>query len=126
MDNIKNDIILEYVEAYNDFDIEAMLKNLHSEIEFINISNGEIDLRLTGIDQFGEQAEKAKSIFSSRHQEITSLSGGKDSVEAEINYRGTFAMDLSDQIKKGDKIELKGKSIFKFKDQQIIQLTDIS
>lgn len=126
MANTKEDIIREYVRAYNDFDIEAMLKNLHAEIEFINISNGEIDLRLIGIDQFRVQAEKAKSIFSKRHQEITSISARQDSLDVEIDYRGTFAIDLSDQIKKGDDIELKGKSVFKFKDEKIIQLTDMS
>lgn len=126
MENIEEEIIRQYVKAYNIFDIESMLKNLHPDIEFINISNGEIDLRLIGIDQFRVQAEKAKSIFSKRHQEITSLSGRPDSVEVEINYRGTFAIDLSDQIKQGDYIELKGKSVFKFKDEKIIQLTDMS
>lgn len=126
MENIEEDIIREYVKAYNNFDIESMLKSLHPEIEFINISNGEINLRLSGIDQFREQAEKAKNIFSRRHQEITSFSRPLDSVEVEINYRGTFAIDLSDQIRKGDDIELKGKSVFKFKDEKIIQLTDMS
>lgn len=124
--NLKEAIIREYVKAYNEFDIETMLKNLHVDIEFINISNGVENLRVIGIDQFREQAQQAKRIFSRRHQEITKFSNRQDSAVIEINYCGTFAIDFSDQIKKGDNIELKGKSIFKFQDQQIIQLTDMS
>ena len=36
MANLKEDIIREYVRAYNACDIDAMLKNLHADIEFIN------------------------------------------------------------------------------------------
>lgn len=44
----------------------------------------------------------------------------------EIDYSATLATDLPNGLKKGHKIELKGKSIFKFLDNKIIELIDIS
>lgn len=126
MDASREQIITDFVRAYNRFDIDGMLANLHPEIEFVNISNGETNLALKGIEKFREQAEIAKAVFTERHQEVMSMRSQWDTTEVEIDYRGILAIDLPMGLKKGDTLALKGKSIFKFSDGKITQLTDIS
>jgi F0F1-type ATP synthase beta subunit len=118
--------IESYIRAYNGFDVEKMLSNLHENIEFENVSNGEVNLRTDGIAEFKTQAEKAKSIFSQREQKITNLHFDENKAEVEISYTGILAIDLPNGLKSGSKIELRGQSIFTFQDDKIIKIEDIS
>ena len=119
-------IVESYVRAYNNFDIENMLKDMDEGVIFRNISGGAINLTTNGIEELREQAETAKELFSEREQKITSLKFGENTVEAEIAYSGTLAADLPNGLKQGDQIELNGKSIFRFAGDKIIELEDIS
>lgn len=65
-------IIVNYIESYNEFDIKGMTKDLHKDIIFENISNGNVDLRTAGIKKFINQAESAKQYFKKRQQTIKS------------------------------------------------------
>lgn len=120
------EIIYRYIEAYNNFDIDNMLMDMHDDVRFINISNGEIMLTTSGIAELKNQAEQAKQYFKERKQKITAIRFKGDEVEIDIDYSGILAIDLPDGQKSGDKIELKGKSIFKFRYNKIIELKDIS
>jgi hypothetical protein len=122
----KEEIIKNYIIAYNNFDIDGMCAQLHPEIEFINIENGETNLTLNGIDAFKAQAKQAEAIFKTRQQEITAIFYGDNHVEVDINYTGILATDLPNGLKAGDEIELKGKSVFQFHDGFIIKLVDMS
>ncbi len=126
MSETQKRIIENYIEAYNNFDVDKMLTNLHENIVFKNISNGEVNLTTSGISEFQTQAEQAKNLFSQREQKITEIRFEDDSAQVEIDYYGVFAVDLPNGLKAGDKIELKGKSIFRFKDEKIYEITDIS
>lgn len=119
-------IIANYIDAYNNFDIDRMLSDMHEEIRFENISNGEINLTINGITEFRNQAEKTRTLFKERKQKITDIKFDADRVEVKIDYQGTLAVDFSDELKAGDIIELKGSSIFRFKDNKIAELKDIS
>jgi hypothetical protein len=119
-------IIENYIDAYNNFDINRMLLNMHNEIRFENISDGEINLATNGIEELRNQAEQAKQFFKERTQTITDIKFSADQVEVQINYRGILAVDFPNGLKTGDVIELKGNSIFRFKDDKIIELKDIS
>ena len=83
-------------------------------------------MTLNGIDEFKTQAEIAKSYFSKRQQKIKSFRHESEKSEIEIEYYGVLAMNLPNGMKKGDEIKLNGKSIFEFKNNKIIRLTDIS
>ena len=122
----KEQIILNYITAYNNFDVDAMLKDFDENILFENISNGEVNMRLEGIEAFRQQAEQAKNFFSHRKQTVTSFNHSNDETEIHIDYNAILAMDFPNGMKKGDELQLKGRSIFKFKDDKIIALTDIS
>lgn len=126
MNTTKEKIIRDYIDAYNKFDVPGMLRHLHDDIEFKNSANGVVNMELKGIEQFRAQAEQAKSFFSSRHQEITSITIANAIAEIDIKHTGTLALDLPNGMKKGEQLVMKGKSLFVFVDDQIIGLTDIS
>ena len=46
-----------YIDAYNSFNINAMLSVLHNDIEFKNISNGIITVESRGLSKFRQLAE---------------------------------------------------------------------
>lgn len=123
---IRKKIVESYIASYNNFDVENLLKDLDENVVFRNIVNGAVNLTTEGIDEFRKQAEQAKNLFSCREQKITGLKFGEDTVEAEISYSGTLAVDLPDNLKAGSKIELNGSSIFRFADDKIIEIEDIS
>ena len=95
-------------------------------IKFENISNGIINMTLVGLPAFRQQAEHAKNLFLKRQQTIKSYLHENDETRIEINYQATLAIDLPNGLKQGDELNLVGSSIFKFLDDRIIALTDIS
>lgn len=124
--NQQQEIISNYINAYNNFDVPGMLEYLHEDIEFKNRSNGEVNMTLNGVEAFGLQAEQATHLFSQRHQEIISIVHDADQVDVAISYKGTLAIDLPNGMKKGEELSMKGKSVFRFLEGKIISLTDIS
>jgi hypothetical protein len=52
-----------YVQSYNHFDIDGMTNDLHEEIVFENVSNGQVNLQTSGILDFKHQAIKASKDF---------------------------------------------------------------
>ncbi|GAB3166743.1 nuclear transport factor 2 family protein [Telluribacter humicola] len=122
----REEIIRNYVEAYNQFDVDQMVADFDEAIVFENISNGETTLSLTGLPAFREQAVQATTYFSSRTQTVLSFQHQDDQTEVAIDYQGILAIDFPDGLKKGDSISLKGKSVFTFSGNKVVKLTDIS
>ncbi|MGF7040482.1 nuclear transport factor 2 family protein [Mucilaginibacter lappiensis] len=119
-------IINNYVKAYNNFDIDGMLIDLDQSIKFVNISSGEVNMTLNGLSAFKAQAIQAKDLFSIREQTIKSFKHPDDQSEIEIAYSAVLAIDLPNGLKRGDKLNINGKSTFKFSGDKIIEITDIS
>ncbi|MCC6833704.1 MAG: nuclear transport factor 2 family protein [Cytophagales bacterium] len=126
MTEYREKIIQNYIDGYNEFDVDKMTFNFDDNIIFKNIQNDQVNMTLNGIIAFKQQAEQAKAYFESRRQQITSILHDTDKTEIEIDYFATLAMDFPNGLKKGEKLALKGKSVFVFQDNKIIQLTDIS
>jgi hypothetical protein len=123
----KQQIIENYIRAYNGFDVEKMLRDMDERIVFRNIANGAVNLETNGVDEFRTQAEQAKTLFSQREQKITKLNfADDDEAEVEIAYRATLAVDLPNGLQTGSRIEIAGKSIFRFAGDKIIEIEDIS
>lgn len=120
------DIVNKFIEAYNSFDIEGMLSLLHPDVDFINISGGKVDAVTSGKDEFGELARKSASLFAERKQKIISIEEAGSVVKTEIQYYAILAEDLSTGMKKGDHIEIRGRSEYNIKDNLIISIKDIS
>lgn len=124
---MKEKIIQEYIDAYNNKDVDRMIEKLSDDVLFKNISNNEVTFSIQGKDAFREQAVAALSYFSTRKQIILKFRDKGNTVEIDVAYEAIAAMDFPNGIKKGDEVKLKGKSIFKFsQDGEIVKLTDIS
>ena len=119
-------IVKNYIDGYNQFDCDKMLIDFDENVVFENIQKGEITMSLIGLKALRQQAEQAKSYFTTRTQTIISFKHLGDETEIEIDYYAILGMDFPNGLKKGDELKLKGKSIFKFLNNKIIKLTDIS
>ncbi|RUT35582.1 nuclear transport factor 2 family protein [Paenibacillus zeisoli] len=122
----RKEIINKYIEAYNNFDIQGMMSCLHSDILFRNISNGEVNTETRGIEEFKELAEKSTAIFSSRCQSVTGFAATEDKAEVQIDYEGILAVDLPNGLQTGDKIQLKGRTVFQIKEGKLALIEDYS
>ncbi|KAA3440745.1 nuclear transport factor 2 family protein [Rufibacter hautae] len=122
----REEIIRNYTDSYNHFNVEGMVRDFDEAVVFENIANGETNLSLTGLQAFKAQAEQAKNYFSSRKQTITSLNHQGNQTEVNIAYSAILATDLPNGMKKGDELTLQGKSVFTFSGDKIIKLADIS
>ncbi len=122
----RESIIQNYVSGYNGFDVEKMVTDFDPAIRFENISGGQSNIVLAGLSDFKRQAEQALNLFSARKQSVVSFKHYGDCTEVEIDYSAVLASDFPNSLKAGYEINLKGKSVFKFKDDKVIELTDIS
>jgi hypothetical protein len=122
----KKKAIVEYIDAYNSFDIDGMLSFVHPEVVFQNVVDGKVTVETVGVDQLRRLAIESKSLFSFRQQDITSFSfiGGR--VTAVIDFEAVLAVDFPNGMKAGDSLCLAGRSEFEFFDGKLSKITDIS
>lgn len=119
-------IIDQYIKAYNEFDIENMLKNVHRDVEFKNIANNEINVHIYGKEILKTQAEDSTKLLKKREMKITKQFINGDTVENDITFKAVLNVDIPDGPNSGELVKLKGRSIFKFKSGKIISIEDIS
>lgn len=122
----KKKAIVEYIDAYNSFDIDGMLSFVHPEVIFQNVVDGKVTVETVGIDQLRRLAIESKSLFSFRQQDITSLSFIESRVTAAIDFEAVLAVDFPNGMKAGDSLRLAGRSEFEFIDGKLSKITDIS
>lgn len=124
--NHREEIIKNYIDAYNNFDVDRMVRDFDASIRFENITAGRTTLIIEGLENFRVQAEATKKVFLKRKQTIKSFKHSKNQTEIEIIYSALVAADLPGGLRKGDTLNLVGQSVFKFAGNKIVQLTDIS
>lgn len=126
MDISEKEIVEKFITAYNSFDIDSMLKWLHPEVKFKNISGGDVNSMTSGIEEFELLARQSSYLFKERQQKIVSMVEAVNKINVEIKYRAVLAVDLPNGLKVGDSINLNGKSEYIFKDGLIYSITDES
>ena len=126
MNEAKIEIVKKFVDAYNSMDVDKMLTYLHPEIEFKNISNGEVNSHTFGINEFKEVANTSIGMFKEREQKIISYEEVNDTINVTISYHAILAVDLPNGLKAGESLDLEGKSEYVFKDNLIISIVDES
>ena len=126
MKDYQKQVIENYIQSYNRFDIDGMTKDLHKDVIFENVSNGEVDLKTEGIGEFTKQAEIAKQYFKKREQTVLSWDFLDNKVIIDIDYEGILAIDLPNGMKARDTLKLKGQSEFNFKEGKITKIKDKS
>ena len=119
-------IVLAYIEAYNRFDVDGMVADLHDEVVFRNIANGKVNLTTTGKESFRQQAEQAKHYFSEREQRVTDWQVAGNRVEVLIDYIGVAAVEFPNGLKPGGTLQMQGKSVFHLEGGKIFSIEDIS
>lgn len=125
-DHAHQDLVERYLDAYNRFDIEAMLALFAPGIRFENYSNDQLTASADGIAEFRALAEHSRTLFSERDQQILSLELGDDSGQARIAFRGRLAVDIDGGPKAGTVLELTGTTEFSFHDGRITRIVDRS
>lgn len=119
-------LVTDYIAAYNAFDLEGMAALLSDDIRFENHSGGALTASSNGLDAFRQLAEQSKALFSQREQRVTGWTFGADTVAVDIDYSGTLAQDLPGGPAAGTVLALKGSSEFGFAGGKIARITDRS
>jgi ketosteroid isomerase-like protein len=119
-------LIDHYLDAYNAFDIDGMMATIHPDVQFENVSDGEVNASASGADEFRQLAEQSKGLFSSRNQTVRAFESDEDKAVIEVAYEAVLAADLPNGMKAGDTLRLDGRSEFVFRDGRIYQLADYS
>ena len=119
-------LIERYLAAYNAFDVPGMLAVLHPDVEFRNVSNGEVTAGADGIEEFRALAERAATLFRSRRQTLTRYGEDGDGASIDVDYEGMLAADLSPELRAGDTLRLTGRTSFGFRDGRIARIVDES
>ena len=122
----KKHLIEQYILAYNTFDLDRLISLLHPEIEFENISQGEVNAKTVGKSEFRATAEQSKQLFESRKQTITHCDLSQDKASVKIDFEAVLAKNIPNGMKSGSTINLNGQSHFSFKDGKISRIVDIS
>ncbi|NMM47782.1 nuclear transport factor 2-like protein [Marinigracilibium pacificum] len=117
--------INQYIEAYNNYNVNGMLQPLDNHISFANITNDYITLTTQGKPDFEIQAIKALDLFKNRNQKIESITFNDESVIVDISYTAIVNYEIPYELNIGEKVSIKGKSIFTFKDDKIIDIRDV-
>ena len=122
----QRDLIDMYIKGYNTFNMKKMLLPLHSKIVFENYVKDELTKKLEGVKAFKKQAQRGPEMFSKRRKEILSIEHKDDHCIAFVSYKATLKVNLGEKMKKGQEMNISGKSIFFFKDDRISKIEDYS
>lgn len=115
-----------YVDHYNRQDIDGMLEQVADDVVFENISNSGGSMTLQGIDAMRQVTELGIQAFSYRRQRIVNLIEGDNKVAAEVVFTGMAALNLPNGIKQGETVELRGVTIFEFRNGKLSRVADYS
>ena len=119
-------LIESYVQAYNQFDIAAMLRDFSDNCTFSSISGGIQTIFCQNKMELHKFAEQSAAYFKERTQTITNWILGDDKAAIEIQYKAILNRDLPNGYKAGQELNLQGVSVFAFRDGKIISLIDYS
>ncbi len=120
------ELVENYLEAYNSFEVAGMVLRLHPDITFENVADGTVTLRTEGKAAFEAQAEQAVNMFTERNQHIKSFRFHNERAEADIDYFAITAVDFPNGLRAGTVLQLIGQSVFTFRDGLIASIQDIS
>lgn len=117
-------LIVKYITAYNDFDIDGMMSCFSDDCIFTAIAGGRQIKLCKNAKEFRQTAEQTAGFFQERKQTPASFIIDGANAAVEIRYAATIKVDLPNGLKAGQKLELVGVSVFTFKKDKIFKLTD--
>jgi hypothetical protein len=119
-------LIDRYLDAYNRLDVDAMLTTMHREVIFENYTGGNLSVRTLGIDELRHLAESSRGLFSGRRQTVTDYREADGTAHVQIFFEGTFAIDLPNGVRAGQRIAMPGRSEYRERDGLLIYIADHS
>ena len=124
-------LIRQYIAAYNRMDVPGMIALLHDVIVFENVSNSNGITVTSGKSDFEKLARQTLGVFKSRRQTIRSLTLGERTAAVEIEYEAVLAVELpsgrnAELLKAGETMHLRGVTVFAFSDGKIARISDYS
>ena len=122
----KRSLVECYLAAYNAFDIDGMMAVIHPDIEFKNVSGGQVNATTSGSGDFRLLAEKSSELFRSRKQKILTFWSNADQASIAVAFEGVLASDLPNGMKAGETLRLNGRSELTFCDGKIYRIKDVS
>ncbi len=120
------EVISKYIIAYNSLDVARMLDCLTEDVEFRNISNGEVNTHTNSKKEFEALANMGVSAFKSRKQTVTQFMCVSNISLVEICYEAVVAADLPNGWKSGQELSFIGASAFELRDNKIMKIIDQS
>lgn len=128
MDRIKaREIVLKYIESYNNSDTDSMCEIMHKDLVFKNIVNNETIVETHGVDDFTELVKNSFAMFSEKEKKMITIAVEDNIASVEIFLDAVLAKDIEDQAFKGDNIRIEGYTEFEFTDNSLIKaITDYS
>jgi len=119
-------IVERFIHFYNSFQIDDMADLFAEDCLFQNISNSAGSIECRGKEEFLKLATQGALLFTERKQTITNWIVDKNKIAIEIDYVGILAHDTPNGLKKGERLQLKGVSIYEFESGKIKRLVDFS
>lgn len=120
----QREIVEKYIEAFNAYDVEAMLQFVHPDVVYKNVVGEDTNAIITGIDEFRIVSERVKSYYSARREQITGLESVGDITTVDIAFEAVLAVDSPNGRKAGDIDKGTGRSVYEFLDGKIYRMTD--
>lgn len=124
-DEEKKALIRCCLDAYNRFDVDAMIARVHPEAVFADIADGGVTAEAVCVDQLRALANQSKSLCSFRHREPTRTDFSGYRAAVEISCEAVPAVDLPNGMQAGQRLKLNDQSQFEFKDGRIYNITDV-
>ena len=122
----KRALITRYLDAYNRFDVSAMMATVHDEVVFQNISDGAVTAQADGAEALRQMAEQATAMFTTRRQSMKDFAVDGEQAVISVDFEGVLACDLPNGMRAGQRIAVQGRSEFTFRDDRLVRIVDIS
>ena len=120
------DVIARYIDAYNRKDVDGMVACLTDSVRFENRTGGAVTATATDKARFADMARAGAALFAERRQTVRRAITVADTTLVEIDYAATVAADPPEGWTAGQRVALRGASLFRLRDGLIDQLVDES
>ena len=119
-------MVRQFIQAYNRFDMDGMLRDADEAVRFTNKVRGETTLTTNGKAALRNQAEEAAGYFIQREQKILHLREKGNRVIVDIEFSGILKKDMPGGPGAGEALRLTCQSVYSFENDKITEILDIS
>lgn len=122
--NQLRNIIENYIDAFNNYDIDKLVNQFTETGVYEVASNLTEPVICHGKEKIRELTTNTRAIFTSRTQQVTNWIINENKAAIEFNYVAIVTNDLPNGLKAGQKLALRGISIYEFENGKIKRLMD--